>query len=97
MIIVEFIFKLAFLIFLLSIPAGIVLGVIELIIEIKCIDLVMRYRFLGGSCWGMKGCNNDTCRLKRFCHIYQNAVTPEDVAEMERMLEERRKELEEAP
>ena len=31
MIIVEFIFKLAFLIFLLSIPAGIVLGVIELI------------------------------------------------------------------
>lgn len=41
----------------------------------------------------MKGCGNDNCRLKRSCPIYQNAVTPEVVAELESMLEERRREL----
>lgn len=96
MIIIEWILNIVLFIFLLSIPVGIVLSVIEFIIEIKCHDLLLRYRFFGGSCWGMKGCSNDTCRLKRFCHVNQNVITPEDIAEMERMLEERHKELEEA-
>lgn len=94
MIIVEFIFDLLFLIFLLSIPVGIVLSIIESLIRIKCHDLYMRYRFRGGSCWGMPPCGHPDCRLRRFCPMYQHAITPEVMAELESMLEERRKELE---
>lgn len=97
MMIIEWILNTAIFLFLLSIPIGVVLSVIELIIAIKCNDLLMQYRCFGGSCWGMKGCNNDTCGLRCFCPIYQHAITPEDIAEMEHMLDERRKELEKAP
>lgn len=94
MILIEWILNAFFLIFLLSIPAGIVLCIIEFIIEIKCFDLFMQYRFFGGSCWGMKGCDNNDCHLRHFCPIYQNAITPETAAELVSMTEERHRESE---
>ena len=97
MILIEWILGTIFLIFLLSIPIGAVIGIIAIIIDIlitiKCQDLVIQYRFMGGRCWGMKGCGNDTCRLRHFCEVYSNTATTEDVAKMERLLEERRKAL----
>ena len=94
MIILEFIFNLLFLIFLLSIPVGIILSIIESFIRIKCHDLYMQYRFRGGSCWGMPPCDHPDCRLRRFCPMYQHAITPEVLAELDHLLEERRRELE---
>lgn len=97
MILIEWILGTIFLIFLLSIPVGAVISIITIIIDIlitiKCRDLITQYRFRGGRCWGMKGCGNDTCRLRHFCEVYRNAVTPETVAEMEHLLKERRKAL----
>ncbi len=93
MIIVEFILNLILLIFLLSIPIGIVLSIIEFLITIKCHDLYMQYRFFGGSCWGMKPCGHPNCRLKHFCPMYQHTITPDVVAELDNLLEERRREL----
>ena len=97
MILIDWIFGAILLIFLLSIPVGAVISIITIIIDIlitiKCKDLVIQYRYRGGSCWGMKGCGNDTCRLRHFCEVYRNAVTPETVAEMERLLKERREAL----
>lgn len=81
------------LVILLVLAAMIIPAIISLIIEIKCFDLVIKYKYMGGSCWGMKRCGNDNCCLKRFCLIYQNAITPEVVTELESMLDERRKEL----
>lgn len=72
---------------LLILVVMIVSAIINFIIEIKCADLVMKYRFMGGSCWGMKGCGKDNCRLRHFCYIYRNATTPEVVAELEKMLD----------
>lgn len=94
MILIEWILNAFFLIFLLSIPAGIVLSIIESIIKIKCFDLYMQYRFFGGSCWGMKGCGNNDCHIRHFCPIYQNAIAPETVAELVSRAEERRREAE---
>ena len=94
MIIVEFFLNLTVLIFLLSIPIGIILNIIESLIRIKCHDLYMQYRFRGGSCWGMKPCGHPNCRLRHFCPMYQHALTPEVMAELESLLEERRKEIE---
>ena len=74
----------------------IVPAVIDFIIKIKCPDLIMQYKFFGGACWGMKGCGNENCRLRRFCPIYQNAITPEVTAELDRMLQDRYKKLEKA-
>lgn len=68
---------------------------IDFIIKIKCPDLVIQYRFFGGNCWGMKGCGKDNCRLRRFCYIYRRAFKPEDLEELDRLLEERRKEFKE--
>lgn len=72
---------------LLILVVLIVPAIINFIIETKCTDLVIQYRFLGGNCWGMKGCGKDNCRLKRFCYIYRSAITPEVVAELENMLD----------
>lgn len=72
---------------LLILVVLIVPAIINFIIETKCTDLVIQYRFLGGSCWGMKGCGKDNCRLKRFCYIHRSAITPEVVAELENMLD----------
>lgn len=52
MILIEWILGIATIIFLLSIPAGVVLLIIEFIIEIKCRDLFMRYRYMGGDLLG---------------------------------------------
>lgn len=82
------------LVILIVLATMIIPAIINFIIEIKCFDLVIQYRFLGGSCWEMKGCGNDDCRLKRFCPIYQNAITTEVVSELESMLDERCRELE---
>lgn len=78
---------------LLVLAAMIVPAVISSIIEIKCFDLYIQYRFKGGSCWGMRPCGHPDCRLRHFCPMYQHAITPEVIAELERLLEERRKEL----
>ena len=94
MVIVEFIYKLGLLIFLLSIPVGVVLSIIESLIRIKCHDLYVQYRFRGGSCWGMPPCGHPDCHLRRFCPMYQHAITPEVLAELDHLLEERRRELE---
>ena len=75
-------------------PMGVVLLIIEFIIEIKCRDLFIRYRHMGGICWGMKGCSNHNCRLRHFCEVYKNTIMPEALEEMERLLESRRKEIE---
>ncbi|MDE6261170.1 MAG: hypothetical protein K2M42_09980 [Oscillospiraceae bacterium] len=83
------------LIALLVLAVMIVPAIIDFIIEIKCPNLVIQYRFFGGSCWGMKGCGKDDCRLRRFCYIYQRALKSEDLEELNRLLEERRKELKE--
>ena len=81
---------------LLVLVIMIVPAVIDFIIKIKCPNLIMQYKFFGGACWGMKGCGNENCRLRYFCPIYQNATTPEVVAELENMLQDRYKELEKA-
>ena len=94
MIIVEFIFSLLFLLFLLSIPVGIALSIIDSIIRAKCYDLYMQYRYFGGSCWGMPPCGHPNCRLRHFCPMYQHAITPKDLSELDSLLEERRRELE---
>lgn len=78
---------------LLVLAAMIIPATIYLIIIIKCFDLFITYRYKGGSCWGMRPCGHPNCRLRRFCPMYQHAITPEVLAELERMLEERRKEL----
>ena len=78
---------------LLVIAAMIIPAIINLIIVIKCFDLVIQYKFLGGNCWGMKECGDNTCRLKRFCPMHQNAITPEVITEVDNLLEERHKEL----
>lgn len=90
---IEWMLNAIFIVFLLSIPVGIVLSIIELIIKIKCFNLLAQYKFFGGNCWGMRGCGNNNCHLKRFCPAYQSAITPEVVAELESMLQKRRKEL----
>lgn len=95
MILIEWILGIVILIFLLSIPVGIIRGIIEIIIETKCRDLFIQYRYRGGHCWGMRGCGNDNCRFRHFCTIYKNAITPEVIAELESLLEQRRKELNE--
>ena len=79
---------------LLILVVMIVSAIINFIIKIKCTNLVMQYRFMGGSCWGMRGCGKDNCHLRRFCCIYQNAITPEVVAELENMLDKDRKKAE---
>lgn len=94
MTVIELIVDTTFLLFFLSIPVGIVLGTIESIIITKCPDLYIQYRFRGRSCWGMKPCGHPNCRLRRFCPMYQYAITPEVIAELESLLEKRRKELE---
>ena len=76
---------------LLILVVMIVSAIINFIIETKCTDLAIQYRFMGGSCWGMKGCGKDNCRLRRFCYIYRNAITPEVVAELENMLDKNMK------
>ena len=81
------------IIVLLVLAVMIVPAIIDFIIKIKCPDLVTQYRFFGGSCWGMKGCGKGDCRLRRFCYIYQRALKPEDLEELDRLLEERRKKL----
>ena len=81
MTLIELIVDVAFLIFLLSIPIGIVLSIIDSIIRIKCHDLYMQYRFFGGSCWGMKPCGSPNCRLRRFCPMYQHTIAPKVGAE----------------
>lgn len=91
---IEFIVDATFLLFFLSIPVGVALSIIDSIIRAKCHDLYMQYRFRGGSCWGMPPCDHPDCRLKRFCPMYQHAITPEVVDELEHLLEERRRELE---
>lgn len=92
--IVVFIFDVTLLLLLLSIPVGIVLSIIETIIRIKCHDLYVQYRFLGGNCWGMKPCGHTNCRLRRFCPMHQHAITPETLAELNSLLEERHREAE---
>lgn len=87
---VAFIIDLTLLLFLLSIPVGIILSIIETIIKIKCHDFYRQYRFSEGSCWGMKSCGHPNCRLKRFCPMYQHAITPEVIVELESLLERQR-------
>ena len=94
MTLIELIVGAIILLFFLSIPVGVVLSVIEFFIIIKCHDLYMHYRFRGGSYWGMKPCGHPNCRLRHFCPMYQHALTPEVMAELESLLEERRKEIE---
>lgn len=93
MILIEWILNVVVLIFFLSIPIGIIHSIIDLAIDIKCHDRITQYRFFGGSCWGMKGCGKEDCHIKRFCPVYQNTVSPECITELERQLEEKRKEL----
>lgn len=81
---------------LLVLAIMIVPATIDFIIKIKCPDLIMQYKFFGEACWGMKGCGNENCRLRRFCPIYQNAITPEVATELEHLLQDRCKELEKA-
>lgn len=83
------------LVILLVLAVMIIPAIIDFIIEVKCPDLFIQYHLLGGSCWGMKGCGKEKCRLKRFCYLYQRALKPEDLEELESLLEERRKELKE--
>lgn len=94
MMLIELIVGAIILLFILSIPVGVILSVIESIIIIKCHDLYMHYRFRGGSCWGMPPCDHPDCRLRRFCPMYRHAITPEVLAELDHLLEERRRELE---
>lgn len=91
MILIDCILGLALLLFFLSIPAGVAHAIIETQIELKCPDRVMHYRYLGGSCWGMKGCGDDTCHLKNHCYLYKDSISPEEIAKIERKLEERKK------
>ena len=91
---IELIADATLLLLFVSILVGIALSIIDSIIRIKCHDLYMQYRFFGGSCWGMKPCGLPNCRLRRFCPMYQHAITPEVVAELDSMLEKRHKELE---
>lgn len=83
------------LVILLVLAVMIIPAIIDFIIEVKCPDLFIQYHLLGGSCWGMKGCGKEKCRLKRFCYLYQRALKPEDLEELDSLLEERRKELKE--
>lgn len=59
MILIEWILGTIFLIFLLSIPVGAVISIITIIIDIlitiKCKDLVIQYRFMGGAMLGDEG------------------------------------------
>lgn len=57
--------------FLVLVGVSIRIIIIDTLITIKCSDLVIKYRFLGGHCWGMAGCGNDNCRLRHHCRIYQ--------------------------
>lgn len=91
MILIEWILNAFFLIFLLSIPAGIVLCIIEFIIEINSLCSIDSLEAVAG---GMKGCDNNDCHLRHFCPIYQNAITPETAAELVSMTEERHRESE---
>ena len=91
---IEFIVDAVFLLFFLSIPVGVVLCIVDFIIKIKCHDLYMQYRFFGGSCWGMPPCGHPNCRLRHFCPMYQHAITPKALSELDSLLEERRRELE---
>lgn len=93
MILIEWILNAALLIFLLNIPVGIVLSIIDSLIKMKCHDLYMQYRFFGGSCWGMKPCGHPHCRLRRFCPMYQHTITAEVITALESLIKERRKEL----
>jgi hypothetical protein len=94
MILIDLILNVVTLSFLLGIPVGIAKCIAYFVVDIKCHDLIMQYRFFGGSCWGMRGCGKDNCHIKCFCPVYQNTVSPELIAELERKLEKRRKELE---
>lgn len=82
------------LVILLVLATMIIPAIINLIIEIKCFDLFMKYKYRGGSCWGMPPCGHSDCRLRYFCPMYQHAITPEVIAELESLLEERRREVE---
>lgn len=55
MIIIEWILNTVLFIFLLSIPVGVVLNGIELIIAIKCNDLLIQYRFFWRKLLGNEG------------------------------------------
>ena len=85
------------IIVLLVLAVMIAPAMIDFIIKIKCPDLVIQYRSFGGNCWGMKGCDKNDCRLRRFCYIYQRALKPKDLEELDSLLEERRKEFKEKP
>lgn len=78
---------------LLVVATMIIPATIYLITIIKCFDLFIIYRYKRGSCWGMKPCGHPDCQLRHFCPMYQHAITPEVVAELEKLLEERRREL----
>ena len=79
MIVIEWVFNIAFLVFLLSIPVGAVLSLVELVLDIKCFKKM--------------SCSNRDCRLKAFCLKYRELPTQEDIDELEKMLEERRREI----
>lgn len=79
---------------LLVLVVMIIPATIYIIIIIKCRDLFITYRYKGGNCWGMKPCGHSDCCLRHFCPMYQHAITPEVVSELDNLLEERRRELE---
>ena len=92
MILIEWVFNIVFLLILLGIPVSIVYCIIDISIGIKCPDRVMRYKYLGGSCWGMKGCGDDSCHLKNLCYLHKDTISLETIEELERLLKERRTE-----
>lgn len=91
MTLIEFIGELVILFVLVVV---IIRGITDSRVEKKCHDLYMRYRYFGGICWGIPDCGDDNCRLRRFCYLRRYMVTEETIEELEHMLEERRKELE---
>ena len=92
---IDFIVELVILVVLVVIiVGGIFSGITESLIKKKCYDLYMKCRYFGGICWGIPDCGDDNCRLRRYCYLRRYMVTEETIEELEHMLEERRKELE---
>lgn len=79
MIVIEWVFNIAFLVFLLSVPVGVVLRLVELVLDIKCFRKM--------------SCSNRDYRFRAFCRKYRELPTQEDIDELKEMLEERRREL----